>query len=125
MSTHVSTRQRLESQQQENIGVQREFDSLAEDANVYKLIGPVLLKQEKTEAVLAVKGRLEFIEGEIKRVEKLIQETQDKTDGKRMEVYLRTHLQLYLTVILIQLQIMKIQSQMEGPQGGQQAQVGA
>lgn len=65
MTTFVSTRQKLESQQQENIGVQKEFNSLAEDANVYKLVGPVLLKQEKTEAVLAVKGRLDFIDGEM------------------------------------------------------------
>jgi prefoldin beta subunit len=29
------------------------------------LVGPVLLKQEKTEAVMAVDGRLEFIENEM------------------------------------------------------------
>jgi prefoldin beta subunit len=38
---------------------------LKDDANIYKLVGPVLLKQEKTEAVLAVDGRLEFIENEM------------------------------------------------------------
>ena len=55
----------VQSQQQENLGVQKEFDSLSEDANIYKLVGPVLLKQDKTEAVLAVKGRLDYIEGEM------------------------------------------------------------
>ncbi|KFZ03670.1 hypothetical protein V502_10760 [Pseudogymnoascus sp. VKM F-4520 (FW-2644)] len=65
LQTIVSARQKLESQQQENKGVKREFDSLAEEANIYKLVGPVLLKQEKTEAVMAVDGRLEFIDNEI------------------------------------------------------------
>lgn len=37
---------------------------MAEDGVVYKLVGPVLLKQDKTEAVMAVDGRLEFIENE-------------------------------------------------------------
>lgn len=61
----MSARDRLETQQQENKGVQKEFAGLASDANIYKLVGPVLLKQDKTEAVLAVDGRLEFIEGEM------------------------------------------------------------
>jgi prefoldin beta subunit len=43
----------------------QEFASLKDDANIYKLVGPVLLKQDKTEAVLAVDGRLEFIEKEM------------------------------------------------------------
>lgn len=38
---------------------------LAEDANVYKLVGPVLLKQERSEAVMAVTSRLEFIDKEM------------------------------------------------------------
>jgi len=82
----VQSRQKLESQQQENKGVQKEFASLDDDANIYKLVGPVLLKQDKTEAVMAVNGRLEFIENEIKRVEKQITETQEKSDGLRTEI---------------------------------------
>jgi len=35
---------------------------------------------------MAVDGRLDFIENEIKRVEKQIKETQDKSDGLRMEI---------------------------------------
>ncbi|RAK78734.1 tubulin-binding prefolding complex subunit YKE2 [Aspergillus fijiensis CBS 313.89] len=84
----VDARQKLESQQQENLGVQKEFDSLDDESNIYKLIGPVLLKQDKTEAVMAVNGRLEFIEKEIKRIEGQIQENQDKADKKRTEVSL-------------------------------------
>jgi prefoldin beta subunit len=45
--------------------VQSEFAQLDDDSNIYKLVGPVLLKQDKTEAVMAVSGRLEFIEKEM------------------------------------------------------------
>lgn len=61
----VDARQKLESQQQENEGVQAEFVQLDDESNIYKLIGPVLLKQEKTEATMAVNSRLEFIEKEM------------------------------------------------------------
>jgi prefoldin beta subunit len=61
LQTNIGARQKLESQQQENQGVQKEFQSLDDDAKIYKLIGPVLMKQDKTEAMLAVDGRLEFI----------------------------------------------------------------
>ncbi len=43
----------------------QEFEGLEDDANIYKMVGPVLLKQDKTEAVMAVNGRLEFIENEM------------------------------------------------------------
>ncbi|KAK5177391.1 Prefoldin subunit 6, partial [Cryomyces antarcticus] len=50
---------------QENLGVQKEFATLSDDANVYKLVGPVLLKQDTSEARSTVDGRLEFIEKEM------------------------------------------------------------
>ncbi|KAK8182062.1 putative prefoldin subunit 6 [Phyllosticta capitalensis] len=65
LQTIVDGRQKLESQQQENQGVQAELDKIPSDANVYKLVGPVLLKQDKGDAEMAVKGRLEFIEKEM------------------------------------------------------------
>jgi len=86
LQTSIQARQKLESQQQENKGVQKEFAALKDDANIYKLVGPVLLKQDKTEAVLAVDGRLDFIENEIKRVEKQVADIQEKSDKKRMEI---------------------------------------
>lgn len=45
--------------------MEQEFAGLDDGANIYKLVGPVLLKQDKTEAVMAVDGRLEFIENEM------------------------------------------------------------
>ena len=40
---------------------------LKEDAIVYKLLGPVLVKQDKGEAVSNVKQRSDYMESELKR----------------------------------------------------------
>ncbi|KAF4549798.1 Prefoldin subunit 6-like protein [Elsinoe fawcettii] len=82
----VVARQKLESQQQENKSVQKEFEKLDDDANIYKLVGPVLLKQDTVEAKSTVDGRLEYIEKEIKRVEDQIKSIQDKSEAKKMEI---------------------------------------
>lgn len=82
MSELVQARQKLESQFTENQGVKKanfqsppsctystdftkEFASLDEEANIYKLVGPVLLKQDPTEARSTVDSRLEYIEKEM------------------------------------------------------------
>ncbi|GAB7351359.1 hypothetical protein MBLNU459_g2042t1 [Dothideomycetes sp. NU459] len=87
LQTTVSARQKLESQQQENKSVQNEFSKLPEDANIYKLVGPVLLKQDTAEAKSTVDGRLNFIEQEIKRIEKQIADIQQQSEDKKMEVF--------------------------------------
>jgi prefoldin beta subunit len=46
----------------------------------------VLLKQDRSEAVNAVDGRLDFIEKEIKRTEGKIKDVQDGSEKKRAEV---------------------------------------
>lgn len=38
---------------------------MEDDANIYKLVGPVLLKQDKAEAVMNVDKRLEYIQSEM------------------------------------------------------------
>jgi chaperonin cofactor prefoldin len=43
----------------------QEFSKLAEDANIYKLVGPVLMKQDRKDATMAVDGRLEYISKEM------------------------------------------------------------
>ncbi|GAB7361264.1 hypothetical protein MBLNU230_g1324t1 [Neophaeotheca triangularis] len=98
LSTLVTARQKLESQQQENKSVQDEFAGLADDANIYKLVGPVLLKQDTAEAKSTVDGRLQYIETEIKRIETNIKDIQEKSEGKKTD-------------------IMRIQSQMQQAQG--------
>jgi hypothetical protein len=41
------------------------LDLLTEDANVYKLIGPVLVKQDLAEANANVRKRIEYISAEL------------------------------------------------------------
>ncbi|KAI9833863.1 MAG: hypothetical protein M1826_006386 [Phylliscum demangeonii] len=90
----IAARQQLDAQQQENRTVQKEFATLAEDACIYRSVGPVLLKQDKTEAVMAVDGRLAFIENETRRVEEQIEDLQEKSEKKRLEIFqLQTQMQ--------------------------------
>jgi len=86
MQSAVEARQRLESQQAENRAVQKEFKSLADDADIYRLVGPVLLKQDKSEANSTVDGRLDFIGKEITRTETRIQDIQQGSEKKRMDL---------------------------------------
>ncbi|KAJ8099744.1 Prefoldin [Lipomyces tetrasporus] len=86
LSTYIEARQKLESQLQENKIVQKEFSILEDDSKIYKLTGPVLVPQDKSEAVINVDKRLEFIESEIKRIEGQINDTRAKTEKKRAEL---------------------------------------
>lgn len=43
----------------------QEFSTLDSDAKIYKSTGPVLLKQDKSEAIMNVNKRIEFIESEM------------------------------------------------------------
>jgi len=82
---------------------QQEFANLDDDANIYKLVGPILLKQDTSEAKSTVDGRLEFIDKEMylapafssqifllinrsNRIEKQISDIQAKSEEKKMAV---------------------------------------
>ncbi|KAK6840921.1 hypothetical protein PG990_006964 [Apiospora arundinis] len=82
----VQSRQKLQAQRTENVGVQKEFDRLKEGESIYKLVGPVLLKQDKVEAEGTVKGRLEFIGKEVERTEQQIREIQEKIEKKKTDI---------------------------------------
>ncbi|CEI89026.1 hypothetical protein RMCBS344292_03400 [Rhizopus microsporus] len=86
LSKVIETRQRLESQQQENELVNKEFEHLDNESNIYKLIGPVLVKQERAEAVTNVKNRLNLISSEIKRVETQLADLTKKSEAKKQEI---------------------------------------
>ncbi len=66
--------------------MQNEFAALKDDAGIYRLVGPVLLKQEKTEAVNTVDGRLDFIGKEINRTETRIKDLQEGSEKRRVEL---------------------------------------
>ena len=79
----MTARSTLETQYQENKIVLSEFDHLNEDSKIYKLTGPILMPQDYNEAKLNVNKRIEFIEGEIKRVETKIGDEEKKIEAYR------------------------------------------
>ncbi|EEB11741.1 predicted protein [Pediculus humanus corporis] len=61
----ITKRQQLDAQLNENTCVKNELDLLEEDGEVFKLIGPVLMKQDLEEAKQNVAKRIEYISGEM------------------------------------------------------------
>nr|CAG4642244.1 EOG090X0MQF [Eurycercus lamellatus] len=81
--TVINSRQQLDSQLTENNGVKDELGILESDANVFKLIGPVLIKQDLDEAKANVSKRIDYINGELKRLDKTIEDLDGKQDSQR------------------------------------------
>lgn len=61
----LSQRQQLDGQLNENIMVKKELELLKADNDVFKLIGPVLVKQDLYEAKQNVDKRMEYITAEL------------------------------------------------------------
>ncbi|XP_045886687.1 prefoldin subunit 6 [Micropterus dolomieu] len=83
VSKSMSARQKLETQLTENNIVKEELDLLDSSNTVYKLIGPVLVKQDLDEAKATVTKRLEYINGEIQRYETLLKDMEKKSEQHR------------------------------------------
>lgn len=64
-------KQSLVEKKSENEMVLQEFNLMSGDASVYKLVGPVLAKQDSNEAKTNVEKRIEYITKEIERMDKL------------------------------------------------------
>ncbi|KAI1719825.1 prefoldin subunit domain-containing protein [Ditylenchus destructor] len=77
-------RRQLESQLTENNMVKEEFDRLEVAANVYKLIGPVLVKQDLPEAKENVRKRVEYITTEISRVESVLADFAKNIESQKL-----------------------------------------
>lgn len=101
-----SLRRNCLQQQHENEMVLQELKLLAEDANVYKMIGPVLVRQDTMEARSNVSKRLEFIAGELKRLDSQLHQLEEKQSKK-------------------QAQLVKMQQEVQGQQQHQQQGVTA
>ncbi|KAK0532626.1 Prefoldin subunit 6 [Tilletia horrida] len=86
LQKQVATRQRLDAQLSENEQVKKEFAKLSPNNQVYKLIGPALVKQDQSEAKANVEKRIEFINNEITRVEDKLKDLSKKMEGKRNEI---------------------------------------
>mmetsp|Transcript_15395 Transcript_15395/g.29001 ORF Transcript_15395/g.29001 Transcript_15395/m.29001 type:complete len:137 (-) Transcript_15395:2458-2868(-) len=79
--------QLLMQQQSENEMVRQELNLLDDSAQVYKMIGPVLMKNETEDAKQTVDQRLELITGELKKVEKNIKAKEEEAQeiAKRVQ----------------------------------------
>ncbi|KAI4295426.1 hypothetical protein L6164_035473 [Bauhinia variegata] len=67
----------------ENELVLKELDLLQEDANVFKLIGPVLVKQDLAEANANVRKRIDYMSAELKRLDATVQDLEEKQNSKK------------------------------------------
>ncbi|OIT28797.1 PREDICTED: prefoldin subunit 6 [Nicotiana attenuata] len=83
ISKNHQIRKKYTIQLGENELVLKELDLLNEDANVYKLIGPVLVKQDLAEARANVKKRIEYISDELKRLDITLQDLEEKQNSKK------------------------------------------
>lgn len=79
----LSTRQQLDAQLNENEIVKKELDLLKEENLVYKLVGPVLIKTDQTEAKQNVSKRIEYISKELKRIDDNLSGLDKKQDAHR------------------------------------------
>lgn len=79
----ISSRSKLETQFQENKIVMEELNLLNDESKIFKLTGPILMPQGYSEAKLNVSKRIEFIEDEISRVEKKIEDNQKSIEKTR------------------------------------------
>ncbi|KAJ0622881.1 putative prefoldin beta [Helianthus annuus] len=87
ISKNHQVRKKYTIQLGENELVLKELDLLNEDANVYKLIGPVLVKQDLAEANANVKKRIEYISAELKRLDSTLQDLEEKQNSKKEAIF--------------------------------------
>ncbi|KAL8260214.1 hypothetical protein R6Q59_028167 [Mikania micrantha] len=86
ISKNHQVRKKYTIQLGENELVLKELDLLNDDANVYKLIGPVLVKQDLAEANANVRKRIEYISAELKRLDSTLQDLEGKQSIKKEAV---------------------------------------
>mmetsp|Transcript_2377 Transcript_2377/g.3975 ORF Transcript_2377/g.3975 Transcript_2377/m.3975 type:complete len:125 (-) Transcript_2377:424-798(-) len=87
MTKLIGSRTQLESQHTENSGVLEELNRLDEDANVFKLIGPALIKQDLVEAKANVSKRIEYIKGEMDRADGQIKSFESKIKDREQDLF--------------------------------------
>nr|XP_002128134.1 prefoldin subunit 6-like [Ciona intestinalis] len=77
---------KLDSQLNQNTVVKDELEFLEPESNVYKLTGPVLVKQDLGEAKGTVSKRIEYISAEIKRQETLVADLEKQLNKHKESV---------------------------------------
>lgn len=64
----------------------QELTRLSDGSNVFKMIGPALIKQDPVEAKSNVNKRIEYIKGEIERLDSQLKGMESKQKAKETEV---------------------------------------
>ena len=82
----IQNKDLMMAKKSENEAVIAEFKMLDEDAKVYKLVGPILAKQDLGECKSNVSKRIEFIDKEIARLETLEADFQGKVTDKSANI---------------------------------------
>ena len=75
-----------ENKKTENTMVKNELTLLDDEDIVYKLIGPILVQQETSDAKIQVDSRIEMINKEIHKLEKNYQTNAKKIEGNRQKI---------------------------------------
>ena len=75
-----------ENKKTENNIVKKELGLLDDEDVVYKLIGPILVQQETSEAKIQVDSRIEMINKEIHKLEKNYQENAKNMESNRAKI---------------------------------------
>ncbi|KAB7503173.1 Prefoldin subunit 6 [Armadillidium nasatum] len=83
LSKTTVLRSRLDGQLNENKIVKEELDLLEGGAVVYKLIGPVLVKQDLEEAKQNVEKRIDYISQEMKRHDSTLNDLEKEQETKK------------------------------------------
>jgi len=73
----------LTSQKSENESVKKEFEILEPTGVIWKLVGPIMVKQDREDATANVEKRIEFISGDIAKAEEAIKALEDEFENKR------------------------------------------
>ncbi|BDA41306.1 probable prefoldin subunit 6 [Coccomyxa sp. Obi] len=79
-------RQQFTQQKNENEMVLKELDLGSDEGSVYKLIGPALIKQDPVEARSNVGKRLEFINGELDRLDSRLKALEKQAAERQQKV---------------------------------------
>ncbi|KAJ9578381.1 hypothetical protein L9F63_005413 [Diploptera punctata] len=83
MQKALTQRQQLDGQLNENMAVKQELDLLKTDNEVFKLVGPVLVKQDLVEAKENVMKRMDYIKAELARMDERVKDLSKKQDNHR------------------------------------------
>eukprot|EP01104_Vermistella_antarctica_P005476 TRINITY_DN16004_c0_g1_i1.p1 TRINITY_DN16004_c0_g1~~TRINITY_DN16004_c0_g1_i1.p1 ORF type:complete len:121 (-),score=22.12 TRINITY_DN16004_c0_g1_i1:45-407(-) len=86
LQTLAQSRGQYLTQLHENEEVNKELGFLGDTEEVFKLMGPVLVKQDLGEAKANVKTRIEYIQAELKKLENTSKDLDKKLDAQREKV---------------------------------------